>query len=93
MRTAIHRPNSIFPNTLKKGEKNNISVEVYRWSDGSWLEDQDFVRLSGIFRDVYLYATPNVHMRDLKVETDLDEEYKDATLKVDLDLNQYKKRR
>ena len=42
-------------NFIKKGE-NTISVEVYRWSDGSWLEDQDFIRLSGIFRDVYLHT-------------------------------------
>ncbi|MDM5199434.1 glycoside hydrolase family 2 TIM barrel-domain containing protein [Fictibacillus enclensis] len=66
---------------LKPG-KNSIAVEVYRWSDGSWLEDQDFIRLSGIFRDVYLFSTPNVHVNDFKVETDLDENYKNARLKV-----------
>ena len=37
---------------------NNISVQVFRWCDGSWMEDQDFIRLAGIYRDVYLYATP-----------------------------------
>ncbi|WP_051348762.1 glycoside hydrolase family 2 TIM barrel-domain containing protein [Peribacillus kribbensis] len=66
---------------LKKGE-NSIAVQVYRWSDGSWMEDQDMIRLSGIFRDVYLYSTPSIHVRDFKVETDLDSEYKDAVLKV-----------
>lgn len=70
---------------LEQGE-NTIAVEVYRWSDGSWLEDQDFIRLSGIFRDVYLYSVPKVHIRDFKVETDLDDQYKDATLNLRVDL-------
>ena len=48
---------------LKPGN-NTIAVEVYRWTDGSYLEDQDMFRLSGIYRDVYLYATPKVHVRD-----------------------------
>jgi beta-galactosidase len=71
---------------LKKGE-NLIAVEVYRWSDGSWLEDQDFIRLSGIFRNVYLYATPKVHIRDFTVETELDENYENANfnLKVNVE--------
>jgi beta-galactosidase len=58
---------------------NNISVQVYRWSDGSWLEDQDFIRLSGIFRDVYLFSTPGVHIYDFFSTTDLDESYRNAT--------------
>ncbi len=52
---------------LKSGE-NKIAVEVYRWSDGSYLEDQDFWRLSGIFRDVMLYAVPSVWLRDYMFE-------------------------
>lgn len=75
---------------LKPG-KNLLAVEVYRWSDGSYIEDQDFWRLAGIQRDVYLYATPLVHIRDYKVETDLDSEYKDATLKIRADVVKYKK--
>nr|WP_330377214.1 glycoside hydrolase family 2 TIM barrel-domain containing protein [Cellulosilyticum ruminicola] len=67
----------------KKG-KNKLAVMVVKWSSGSWLEDQDFWRFSGIFREVYLYTVPRTHIRDLKVETDLDAEYKDAKLKVDL---------
>ncbi|MGF7215366.1 beta-galactosidase [Spirosoma lacussanchae] len=66
---------------LKPGE-NLLAVEVINWSDGSYLEDQDFWRLSGIFRDVFLYATPKTYLRDLYVVTDLDEQYRDATLKV-----------
>jgi len=53
---------------LKAGE-NLLAVEVIRWCDGSYLEDQDFWRLSGIFRDVYLWSTPQVHVRDFEVKT------------------------
>lgn len=71
---------------------NTISVEVYRWSDGSWMEDQDMVRLSGIFRDVYLYSTPNVHMRDLAVQTNFDKNYEDAELNVDVELTKHEEK-
>ena len=47
-----------------KPGKNVLAVEVYRWSDGSYLEDQDMFRLSGIHRDVYLFATPKLRLRD-----------------------------
>jgi len=66
---------------LKKGI-NNLAVEVYRFSDGSYLECQDFWRLSGIFRDVYLFSTPPIHIRDFEVQTILDDKYKDAELKI-----------
>ena len=66
---------------LKKGQ-NQIAVRVYRWSGGSFFEAQDFIRVSGIFRDVSLYSTPKVHIRDFKIETDLDEDFTDADLKV-----------
>jgi len=61
---------------------NLIAVEVYRWSDGSYLEDQDTWRLSGIYRDVYLFSTPQVHISDFFIQTELDELYKDAKLKI-----------
>ena len=51
---------------LNEGE-NTLAVEVYRWSTASWLEDQDFFRLSGIFRDVYIYTVTNQHISDFKV--------------------------
>lgn len=72
-------------NYVKKGD-NEITVQVFNWSSGSYLEDQDFWRLSGIYRDVYLFATPNVHMRDFAVFSELDDEYKDATLNVTVDI-------
>jgi len=73
---------------LKPGE-NLLAVEVYRWCDGSYLEDQDFWRLSGIFRDVYLYSTPELHVRDFSVETDLHDDYRDATLKLGVKVRNY----
>jgi beta-galactosidase len=70
---------------LKPG-KNMLAAEVYRWSDGSYLEDQDFWRLSGIYRDVYLWSTAQSHIRDFSVVTDLDEAYKNAVLKVNAEI-------
>jgi beta-galactosidase len=70
---------------LKAGE-NTLSVEVYRWSDGSYLEDQDMWRLSGIFRDVTLIARPAVHLHDFHIVTDLDDDYKNADAIVHIDI-------
>ncbi len=68
---------------------NVLAAEVYRWSDGSYLEDQDMWRLSGIYRDVYLFAPPSIHMRDFFVRCDLDTAYSNATLRVDVDLQNF----
>ena len=65
---------------------NTLALEVYRWSDGSYLEDQDFWRLSGIEREVFLYAAPLLHVRDLFARPDLGEGYRDGTLHVDVAL-------
>jgi len=73
---------------LQKG-KNTLAAEVYRYSDGSYLEDQDFWRLSGIYRDVYLYSTPKLHIRDFFVNTDLDADYKNAVLRIDAQVASY----
>ena len=62
--------------------RNVLSAQVYRWSDAVYLEDQDHWRLAGIHRSVYLYATAPVHIADFTVDTDLDEHYRDATLRV-----------
>ncbi|NOU61764.1 glycoside hydrolase family 2 TIM barrel-domain containing protein [Marinifilum caeruleilacunae] len=67
---------------LKVGT-NQLAVEVYRWSDASYLEDQDFWRLSGIFRDVYLWSTPSTHIRDFHVTASLDESYKNGVFKIE----------
>ena len=69
-----------------KATGNLLAVEVFRWNDGSYLEDQDFWRLSGIFRDVTLWSTPAVHMRDFRVQTKLDAQYRDAELTVSAEL-------
>lgn len=62
--------------------KNTLAVEVYRWSDGSYLEDQDMFRFSGIFRDVTLVSRAPVHVRDAALETRFDADYRDATLNL-----------
>ncbi len=61
---------------------NVLAVQVLQWCDGSYLEDQDMWRLSGIFRDVYLVASPPVHVRDVTLRTRLDDKYEDAVLEV-----------
>ncbi len=73
---------------LTKG-KNILAVEVYRWSDGSYLECQDFWRLSGIFRNVYLFSTPSVHIRDFEVHTKFDACYRDGILEIRVRLKNY----
>ena len=73
---------------LKTG-KNYIAVEVYQYSSGTWLEDQDMWRLHGIFRNVTLWSAPQVHIRDFFVKTILDSEYKDATLDVSAKIKNY----
>ena len=73
---------------IRPGE-NLLAVEVYRWSDGSYLECQDFWRISGIERDVFLWATPKLHIRDFFVKAGLDEDYAEGRLEVLLDLTNY----
>jgi len=70
---------------LKKGN-NSLAVEVYRWCDGSYLEDQDFWRLSGIQRTVFLHARPKTYIRDFFATGDLEKGYKDGLLKLNVEL-------
>ncbi|MDE6560563.1 MAG: DUF4981 domain-containing protein [Muribaculaceae bacterium] len=70
---------------VRKG-KNRLAVEVYRWSDGSYLEDQDMWRLSGIFRPVSLVVRPNVHIADFKVDSNLNEDFSKASVKATVSL-------
>lgn len=73
-------------NYLRPG-KNLIAFQVFRWCDGTYLEDQDFWRLSGVGRDCYLYVrNKSAHIQDIRITTDLDTNYKDATLNIDLAL-------
>ncbi|WP_270651369.1 glycoside hydrolase family 2 TIM barrel-domain containing protein [Coprococcus sp. AM97-06] len=71
---------------LQDGE-NKLAVEVYKRSSASWLEDQDFWRFSGIFRDVYLYAVPKTHIEDLSVKSTLDNSYKNGKLYLKLKIS------
>jgi beta-galactosidase len=73
---------------LRAGE-NTVALEVYRWSIGSYLECQDFWRISGIERDVYLYATPTLDVRDFKVVSSLDESYKNGIFNLSVEVNNY----
>ncbi|GAI04874.1 unnamed protein product, partial [marine sediment metagenome] len=68
---------------------NILGVEVYRWSDGSYLEDQDMWRFSGIFRDVFLFSTPKIHIRDFFVHCDLDKKNENAILKLRVKICNY----
>lgn len=64
------------------GENNRIAVQVIKWCDGSYMEDQDFFRLSGIFRDVYLLYREEKRIRDIEIKVDLSKDYKDATITI-----------
>ncbi len=68
---------------LVAGE-NKLAVRVFKWSSSSWCEDQDFFRFSGIFRDVYLYTVPKVHIWDIKVQTFLCDDFDKANLQIDM---------
>lgn len=68
------------------GQDNLIAVKVYRWCDGSYFENQDFLRLAGICRDVYVYSVPGVNICDYKVETDLDDDFVNAELSIEAKL-------
>lgn len=76
----------ITPYLNADGSANTLAVMVMRWCDGSYFENQDFLRLAGIFRDVYLYSAPAVQIFDYTVTTDLDDSYKNADLGVSVKL-------
>jgi len=68
---------------IKDGE-NKLAVQVFKFTSGSWIEDQDFFRFSGIFRDVHLYSIPEVHIRDIKINTAICNDFCSAELSADL---------
>ena len=71
---------------LVPGKENLIAFQVFRWNDGTYFEDQDFFRYSGVGRDCYLYAREKNRIEDIRVVPDLDSDYKDATLSVNVKL-------
>ena len=66
--------------------KNIIAFQVFRWCDGTYLEDQDFFRYSGVGRDCYLYTRTANHIEDIRITPDLDTQYKDGTLQIDIQM-------
>lgn len=68
---------------LRMKTENKLAVQVFRFSSGSWLEDQDFFRMSGIFREVYLYTVPQTHVTDLFIKGELEDNYTDGNLSLE----------
>ena len=83
---VTHMPSEFDITSLLHAGDNLIAVKVFKWSDGTYLEDQDFWRLSGIFRDVYLLGVPENHIRDLRCDATLDENYKTGLLSAEADV-------
>jgi beta-galactosidase len=71
---------------VKPGE-NQFAFQVFRWCDGTYLEDQDFLRLSGVGRDCYIYKRNNAHISDLRITSLLDDQYKNGLLNLELDFS------
>lgn len=72
---------------LKPGKKNLIAFQAFRWCDGSYLEDQDMLLQCGVARDCYLYARNKKHVADVRITPDLDEQYRDGSLAIRLEMN------
>lgn len=78
---------------LHKNAENKLAVQVYRFSSGSWLEDQDFWRFSGIFRDVYLYTKPQVHIEDIFINARPIDDYQNGEFSAKLQWNNSKSKK
>nr|WP_115882993.1 glycoside hydrolase family 2 TIM barrel-domain containing protein [Haloferax sp. Atlit-12N] len=74
---------------VEAGGDHQVTVQVYHWSDSEALETIDMFRYAGIFRSVYLFATPTVHLRDFYARTDLDDDYEDGELRIDAEIANY----
>jgi beta-galactosidase/beta-glucuronidase len=81
-----HMPSEFDVTQYVHSGENTVAVQVFQWCDGSYLEDQDMWRFSGIFRDVYLTARSSTYIRDVRLTTKFDAEYRDAVLKIDVEL-------
>ena len=82
---GTHLPSEFDISAYVAAGVNRLTVAVMKWCDGSYMEDQDFYRLSGIFRDVYLLSRPEAHVRDMFFKTSLDAAYADGVLSLELD--------
>ena len=82
---SFHNKNTLDLMQIAEGE-NTLAVLVLKWCDGSYLEDQDFFRYHGVARDCYLYSRNKKRIEDLRVTPDLDSQYKNGTLAIDLNL-------
>ena len=74
---------------VAKAGKNTIAIQIFRWTDGSYLECQDFWRISGIERSVFVYAQPKVRIRDFEVVSTLDGAYKNGVFNVSVDFKNH----
>ncbi len=72
-----------------KTGKNTIAIQIFRWTDGSYLECQDFWRISGIERNVFIYAQPKIRIKDFEVTSTLDKGYENGLLNIDIDLKNH----
>jgi beta-galactosidase/beta-glucuronidase len=88
---GAHLPSEFNITAYLHDGQNSLAVQVYQWSDGSYMEDQDMWRLSGIFRDVYLVAIPGVHLRDVRIRSLLDDSHTDGKLDLHLQVKKYSK--
>jgi len=84
-----HMPSEFDITDFVKAGENLLAAMVYKWCATSYLEDQDFWRLSGIFREVYVYSVPQLHIRDLFVRTRLDENCEDAVISIEAAIKNY----
>ena len=84
-------PAEFLINNYVKPGKNVLTVKIFRWSTGSYLECQDFWRMSGIERDVYLYSQPKAALKDFRVKSTLDDSYKNGIFSLNVDLRNHEK--
>ena len=76
---------------VQPGKRNLIAFQIFRWCDGTYLEDQDFFRFSGVARDCYLYTRPDKHIEDVAFTPDLDADYRNGTLAVNVKVSDYRR--
>ena len=87
---GTHLPAAFDITAYLQPEENVLAVQVLQWADSTYMEDQDYWRLSGIFRDVHLFALPEAHLRDVRVRTTFDAAYEHATLDLQVTVHNYR---